>query len=124
MANFSGLALFTFLGDITLLFLLLTYTPLHYVIATACAFWIALSANYFLTRKYTFTGTERALHTGYVIFMGTALVGLVFVLGIMTILIEHLHFDPLVARVCSASAGALWNYFVNLKYNFKVVDKE
>jgi putative flippase GtrA len=124
IASFTGIGIFTFLGDLALLFFLLEYTPLHYVLATACSFWVALSANYFLTRKYTFAGTERAVHTGYVIFMGTALVGVVFVILAMVVLVEYVGMAPLVARMCSAIIGAVWNYVINLKYNFKVEGKE
>jgi putative flippase GtrA len=123
MVSFSGIALCTFLGDIALLWILLHATEMHYTIATAISFFFALTANYFLTRKYTFKNTARALHEGYVIFMATALVGVVFVIGVMALLVELLHVAPIIARILSASIGAVWNYVINLKYNFKVEGK-
>jgi putative flippase GtrA len=124
IASFSGIGVCTFLGDIALLWMLLYTTQLHYAVATAISFFFALTANYFLTRKYTFKNTARALHEGYVIFMATALVGVVFVIGVMALLVELLGIAPIIARILSASIGAVWNYVINLKYNFKVEGKE
>jgi putative flippase GtrA len=124
IASFSGIGVLTFLGDIMLLWLLLHTTMLHYAIATAISFFIAMSINYLLTRKYTFKGTARALHEGYIIFMVTAFVGVVFVIGVMALLVELFGITPILARILSASIGAVWNYVINLKYNFKVEGKE
>jgi putative flippase GtrA len=113
----------TFVFDLFLLYLLIDYFRIYYVLATAMAFGVAVSINYFVSRRFVFKGTLRSVHEGYGIFILTALVGLGTVTGLMVLFVEvfHLHYIP--ARIIIAGIVGLWNYFMNLYVNFKVAGK-
>ncbi len=113
----------TFLLDLLLLYLLIDYFEIYYVGATALAFSIAVSINYFVSRRFVFTGTLRSVHAGYGIFILIAGAGMVAVTGLMVVLVELFHLPYLPARVIVASIVGLWNYGMNLYVNFKVAGK-
>ena len=113
----------TFLFDLLLLYVFIDYFKIYYVLATAMAFGVAVSINYFASRRFVFKGTLRAVHEGYGIFILIALAGLGAVTGLMILFVEvfHLHYIP--ARVITAGIVGMWNYFMNLYVNFKVAGK-
>jgi putative flippase GtrA len=113
----------TFLFDLFLLYLLIDYFNIYYVLATAMAFGVAVSINYFLSRRFVFKGSLRSVHEGYGIFISIALVGLCTVTGLMVLFVEVFHMHYLPARVITASIVGLWNYLMNLYVNFKVAGK-
>ncbi len=111
----------TFLLDLLLLYIFTDIFLVNYLVATAVAFVIAVSINYIISRRYVFKGTLRQLHTGYVVFGGIALSGLMLVVVLMAIIVEKFHVDFIVARVIVACVVGMWNYLMNLYVNFKVV---
>lgn len=113
----------TFLIDLLLLYLLIDYLHIYYVQATALAFGIAVSINYFVSRRFVFTGTRRSVHAGYAIFLLIAGAGMVAVTGLMVVFVEVLHLPYLPARIMIAGIVGLWNYGMNLYVNFKVAGK-
>jgi putative flippase GtrA len=113
----------TFVFDLFLLYLLIDYFKIYYVLATAIAFGVAVSINYFLSRRFVFKGTLRSVHEGYGIFILIALVGMGTVTGLMMLFVEVFHMHYLPARIIIASIVGLWNYFMNLYVNFKVAGK-
>ena len=114
----------TFLFDLLLLYLFIDHLGTDYVLATPLAFAIAISVNYFISRRYVFTGTLRSVHTGYGIFLLIAGAGMAGVTGLMVLFVEVFRLPYLPARVLVAGIVGLWNYLMNLYVNFKVADKD
>lgn len=94
------------------------------VYAAGVAFFIAVSINYTLSRKYVFKGTKRSFKQAYLGFLSIALVGLLIVMGGMYLFVENFNLNYMLSRVIVAMMTGLWNYFLNLYVNFKVAGKE
>lgn len=121
--KYASVGCSTFLFDLLLLFLMTHYAGVHYAVATPIAFGIAVSINYFVSRRLVFKGSLRPLHTGYGVFLMIAAAGMAAVTGLMLVFVELLQMAPLPARVIIAGIVGLWNYFMNLYVNFKVAGK-
>jgi putative flippase GtrA len=122
-ARYSFVGGGTFLFDLVLLFLLTDYLGINYVIAAGVAFAIAVSINYFISRRFVFKGTQRTLGRGYVNFLMIAGGGITFVMLMMYVLVSIFNAPYLVARVMVAGVTGVFNYLLNLYVNFKVAGK-
>lgn len=67
-----------------------------------------------------FAQTTRGIKHGYYIFLGTAILGLIFVVLLMALFVEKLLLNYITARVIVAGIVGIYNYLVNLFFNFKV----
>jgi len=121
--KYTSVGVSTFLFDLFLLYLLTDYFKIHYALATPLAFGIAVSINYFISRRFVFKGTLRSIHAGYGVFLAIAGTGMAAVTGLMVVFVEVFHMEYLPARVIIAGLVGLWNYFMNLYVNFKVAGK-
>lgn len=121
--KYGSVGFSTFLFDLFLLYVFIDYFKIHYALATAAAFGVAVSINYLISRRFVFKGTLRSAHQGYGIFLLIALVGLGAVTGLMVVFIEVLHWHYLPARVVTAGIVGMWNYLMNLYVNFKVAGR-
>lgn len=110
----------TFALDLIALFLLVELFFAPYTYAAGGAFMVAVSINYMLSRKYVFVGSNRSVTVGYINFLAIAGVGVLFVVGGMYVLVTYFGLYYLVARVAVAFVTSLWNYSINLFFNFKV----
>lgn len=118
--QYSTIGAGTFAFDLLLLFLFTDKLEMNYVLAVAVAFLIAVSLNYQLSRRFVFKGSVRGHAEGYVYFIGIALWGMLFVTGMMYVLVEWFAVYYLVARIVIAGVTGIWNYLMNLFFNFKV----
>jgi putative flippase GtrA len=114
----------TFLFDILLLVILTKIFTVHYIIATAGAFMVAVSVNYVISRKYVFKYTDRKTVHGYVYFLGFASLGAVVVTGGTVFLTEVLGLYFVFSRIVVSGLVGIGNYLFNLHHNFKVAGKE
>ncbi len=112
----------TFAFDLFLLFLLVDHFEINSTFSAGISFVIAVSVNYFLSRKFVFQGTLRSIKSGYFIFLGIALFGMLAIIIFMFIFVEILHWHYLVSRIIIASLVGSWNYLMNLYVNFKVAN--
>ncbi len=111
----------TFAFDLLVLYLVTTYAGVTYYLATPGAFLVAVSCNYFISRRFVFRGTKRGHAPGYVYFIGMALIGAgVTTLGV-TFMVTYTGLYFLYARILVALVVGTANYFGNLVLNFKVV---
>lgn len=110
----------TFILDLLLLYILTDYFLINYLISTAVAFVIAVSINYYFSRKFVFTKTLRSIHHGYYAFLCISGAGLLFVVLLMAFFVELLSFNYLISRIVVAAFVGMWNYLMNLYVNFKV----
>lgn len=113
----------TFLFDLLLLFIFVDYFGMGEVGAAGIAFLIAVTINYFISRKFVFAETERKAMSGYMIFIGFAGLGFVAVTSLMYLCVEVLEYNYLVSRIIIAAFVGIWNYLNNLYFNFKVHKK-
>jgi putative flippase GtrA len=120
--HYSMIGLGTFLLDLALLSLFTQFFKTNPVWTAGVTFLIAVSINYFLSRRFVFVGTTREHKSGYSYFLLITGVGLLFVTGSMYLLVTVLGIYYLVARVAIAAVTGIWNYTMNLFFNFKVAD--
>ena len=110
----------TFAFDLLLIWLMTEFLAVPYWLSTALGFAIAVSLNYFFSRRFVFKGSTRAVHHGYVFFILFALGGSAFIAGAVTLLVTLFAMHYLVARVLVACIVGMGNYLFNLHWNFKV----
>ncbi|MEI6480292.1 MAG: GtrA family protein [bacterium] len=113
----------TFAFDLLLLYVFTDFFSWNYIISTGIAFTIAISINYFFSRRFVFSGTLKSIHKGYFAFMSIACVGIIVAMLGMAILVGVFHFKFLNSRIIIAGVVGVWNYLMNLYVNFKVAGK-
>jgi putative flippase GtrA len=118
--QYSAVGLGTFLIDLWILYVLITFFELNYILAAGAAFLIAVSVNYVCSRRYVFTGTPRGVLYGYINFMLIASIGVLFVMGGMYVLVGQFSLNYLLARCVLGGLTGVCNYILNLYVNFKV----
>jgi putative flippase GtrA len=121
--KYTVIGVSTFAFDLALLYLFTDLFAWHYIISTGAAFTVAISVNYFLSRKYVFKGTLKSIGKGYIAFMSIACLGVFLAMAGMELFVGILHFEFLHSRVIIAAIVGIWNYLMNLYVNFKVGDK-
>ncbi len=121
--KYTSVGVSTFLLDLALLFVLTDACNINYVLSAGISFLLAVSINYFLSRRFVFQGSVRDVQSGYFFFIGIALVGLLFVTVGMYLLVSVVGMYYLLARVLVAVFTGFWNYLMNLFFNFKVAGK-
>jgi putative flippase GtrA len=119
--RYSAVGFGTFLFDLCLLYLAVNVFHITYVIATPCAFIIAVSCNYALSRKLVFKHTKRGVSRGYAQFALGAGVGAAVTTLLVASLVSAVGMYFLYARVIAAILVGIANYLYNLYLNFKVV---
>jgi putative flippase GtrA len=113
----------TFLFDLLLLYILTDIVLVNYVLSAGVAFLIAVSVNYYFSRIFVFTQTERRFVSGYYWFIGIAGVGVLMVMSLMFLFVAIFGWPYLISRVLIASVVGVWNYLMNLFFNFNVAGK-
>lgn len=121
--KYSSIGVSTFAFDLLLLYIFTDVAKINYIVAAGAAFVVAVSLNYFLSRKYVFKGSARTVRSGYVNFLSIALVGLLLVIGGMYVLVSVFDFNYLLSRIGIAGLTGFWNYLINLFINFDVAGK-
>jgi len=110
----------TFGVDLLLVWLLTEFVGLYYLSSVAIAFLVAVSVNYLISRDWVFRGTRRDFKSGYIFFVFITMSGLALTAGLMALSVEVLGLYYLVARVVVSALVGIYNYMVNLYFNFRV----
>ena len=113
----------TFLFDLALLYVAVSMLGVAYYIAIPCAFLVAVSGNYGLSRHFVFKGTTRKVHHGYIYFIVPALGAALVTTALVAELVSQFGMYYLVARIIVAGIVGMGNYLFNLYVNFKVVGR-
>lgn len=121
--KYSAVGVSTFIFDLILLYVLVDVYGLPQVSAAGLAFLMAVSINYWLSRRFVFKGTLRGVKAGYSNFILIAVAGLLIVMSGMYMLTEQFGLPYLLARIITAAVTGSWNYLINLFVNFKVAGK-
>lgn len=110
----------TFIFDLILLYIFIDIFLWDYVIATGAAFTVAVSINYFFSRRYVFKETLKSFYAGYVAFMVIASMGIGIAMLGMALMVGIFNFRILDSRIVIAGVVGVWNYLMNLYFNLKV----
>ncbi len=118
--KYSLVGISTFLFDLLLLYIFTNLLNINYLVSIFLAFIIAVSLNYFLSRKNVFVGTKQGLARGYAYFLVVITFGVALMLVSMYLLVEMFSIDIFIARVLVAGVVGIFNFTVNDKFNFKM----
>ena len=110
-----------FLVGLGVLWLLVEKASVDPVIATGISFLIANSIHYIFGRTWIFAGSQRKLSTGYLLFLGNAVVGLIVTVGLFWVLTHWTPMNYLVARVVVSVFAGLAVFILNAAFNFRQV---
>ena len=110
-----------FLVGLGVLWLMVERAGMDPVLATGLSFLIANSIHYVFGRTWIFAGSERKVSTGYVLFLGNAVVGLIVTVGLFWVLTEFTPMNYLVARVIVSVFAGLAVFVLNAVFNFRQV---
>ncbi len=122
-SKYTAVGVSTFLLDLAMLYAAVTYLGVPYYVATPCAFLLAVTVNYIISRRHVFHGTERSWHGGYAYFIIIALSAAAITTLLVAAFVSYLSFNYLVARTLTAGIVGMGGYIVNLLYNFKMYGK-
>lgn len=110
----------TFILDLGMYYSLIHFFGVNYLLSATLGYIIGITLNYVFSRKYVFAETERQVHTGYLIFIGIAIIGLCIITTCMYILVDLLQFNYVISRIVVAGLVGVWNFYTNSRHNFKV----
>ncbi len=108
-----------FLVGLAILWLLVEQAEVDPVLATAISFIVANSIHYVFGRAWIFAGTQRRVSTGYLLFLGNAVVGLFVTIGLFWALITFTPMNYLIARVIVSVFAGLAVFALNASFNFR-----
>ena len=110
-----------FLVGLGVLWVLVESAGVDPVIATGVSFLVANSIHYIFGRTWIFAGSERKVSTGYLLFLGIAVVGLIVTVGLFWVLTHWTPMNYLVARVVVSVFAGLAVFVLNAAFNFRQV---
>ena len=119
-AKYSVVGISTYLLDLSILALLLTFTPLHYLLAVAIGFLVGISVNFLISYHWAFKGTEQKPIRGYVFFVLIAFSGVTIATVSVGFLVIQFSVPVLIARTLVGSLTGTANFLINAVFNFKV----
>lgn len=105
--------------SIGLLWVLVEFLHFDEVVAAAVGFIVANTLHYALGRAWIFEGTDRAVTTGYVLFLFNSGVGLGVTVALYAALLRYTPIDYLVARVLVSLVAGLVIFVLNATLNFR-----
>lgn len=111
----------SFLLGLAILWVLVRMGGMDEVLATGLSFLFAQTLHYALGRAWVFRGTDRAVATGYVIFLLNAAVGLVITVSLFALLIRCTPMHFVAARILVSVFAGLAMFVVNATFNFRRV---
>lgn len=111
----------TFLVGLGVLWALVEQVGMEKIPAAACSFIVATTLHYIFGRVWIFRGTERALASGFALFLVNALSGLAITTGLFALLVTYTPINYLVARVLVSVFAGLAMFVLNAVWNFRRV---
>ena len=110
-----------FLIGLGVLWLLVERGGMDEVPASGVSFVVANSLHYILGRTWIFRGTDRAMATGYALFLINGAIGLGLTMGLMAAALAYTPIHYLVARVVVSVIAGLVIFVLNAVWNFRRV---
>ena len=103
------------------LWALVTWGHIDKVVAAGISFIVANTLHYVLGRSWIFHGTDRAMHTGYILFLINSGVGLLVTLGLYALILKFTSMDFVTARILVSLFAGLLVFVLNAVLNFRQV---
>lgn len=110
-----------FLIGLAVLWLLVERGGMDEVLAAGLGFVAANTLHYALGRSWIFRGTTRRIHTGYVLFLMNAGVGLAITVSLFAAFLHFTAIHYLVARVIVSVFAGLAMFVLNAVFTFRQV---
>jgi putative flippase GtrA len=107
--------------DMALIWVMVSQLHIDKFVAVTAGFLTANALNYGLARIWVFRESDRGLFTGYVYFLGNALVGLAIILAGFALLTGPLDTHYMVARVVVSLCSGTIVFILNATLNFHEV---
>ncbi|MEM6476133.1 MAG: GtrA family protein [Pseudomonadota bacterium] len=111
----------TFLIGLGAMWLLVENGGMNTVLATAISFLLAQTLHYLGARLWIFRGTDRAVASGYAIFLANAGMGMAITVSMFAALVQFTAMHYLAARVIVSIFAGLAMFVVNATFNFRKV---
>lgn len=108
-----------FAFDLILLWAMVRLGGLSKLAAAAIGFVAANSLHYALGRSWIFRGTDRAVASGYVYFLGNAVVGLAVTMLLYAAFLRYTPINYIVARIIVSVFAGLAVFVLNAVWNFR-----
>lgn len=119
--QYTAIGLLAFGFDLALLYAATTYLAVPYIVAVPTAFVIATSTHYALLRLLVYRDTARPLGEGYALFLLIMCTNAAVITLMVSGLVEYGGVSLYPARVGVGALFGLISFFLNSRYNFKVV---
>ena len=104
-----------------LLWLLVEHVGMPVLPATGISFIAANSVPSVLGRVWIYRGTDRAVASGFALFLLNGLIGLLITLGSMALLSEFTQINLYIARILVSVIAGLTMFVLNAVWNFRRV---
>ena len=118
--GYSGFGILAYSFDILLIYLFVTVGVPYYV-AVPVAFLIATSGHYVGIHFTVFSDSTRGTMSAYGLFILIMGANAVLITILVTGLIEYASLNLYVARTLVATLVGVLSFYLNSKYNFKVI---
>jgi putative flippase GtrA len=119
--KYTGLGIVAFSVDLSLLFLLQSILAVTYWIAVPLAFISATTLHYTLLRALVYRDSIRTLSTGYALFLSIMCANAFIITLLVSGLVEYTTLTLYPARILVGTLFGLVSFFLNSRYNFKVL---
>ncbi len=110
-----------FLLGLGVLWLLVERGGMDEVVASGVSFVVANTLHYILGRTWIFRGTDRAVASGYALFLANGVFGLVLTMALMAAFLAFTPINYLVARILVSMIAGLAMFVINAVWNFRRV---
>lgn len=110
LARFISAGAATLALDYFVLWALAECVRLHYILAAALSFTLAVLANYLLCLTWVFRKSRKQSARQLLFFALTSIAGLFLNIGIMKILVDFCGTHYLLAKAAATAAVTAWNY--------------
>ncbi len=107
-----------FIIDFGLTFLLKEKAHWHKYLASAVAFSIAATSNYFLNRVWTFQSHNQKILEEYTIFIGVSVVGLLISLAVLWVMHGWKEKHFYLSKLTAVGIVMFWNFLANYFITF------
>ncbi|WP_374411620.1 GtrA family protein [Novosphingobium colocasiae] len=121
LARNTVVSTFAFIVGLAVLWALVHLARADKVVSAGVSFITANTLHYALGRSWIFAGTQRALHTGYALFLVNSGIGLAITLALFALMVEGAGVNYLVARVLVSVVAGLVMFLLNATLNFRRV---
>ncbi len=121
LARNTVVSIGAFLIGLGVLWLLVERAGMGEVIASGIGFAIANTLHYILGRSWIFRGTDRAMASGYALFLINGAIGLAATMALMAVMLALTPIDYIVARILVSVIAGLLVFVLNAVWNFRRV---